>query len=186
MDVHRDLHRMSRWRMAAWMAAALLLLLPLIAMQFTDEVNWSLGDFVLAGVLLFGSLGIYELATRLTGNAAYRGGVGLAIAATVLLVWVNGAVGIVGAEDSDANRMYVAVLVLGLVGAFIARFRAGGMALAMVATALGLAVVAVIAVASGAGSPAEVLTLTGFFVALFAGSAWLFRAAAQSEQGDVA
>ena len=46
--------RGSRWRIAAWSVAALVLLIPLIAMQFTDEVNWSGGDFVFAALLLLG------------------------------------------------------------------------------------------------------------------------------------
>jgi hypothetical protein len=35
----------SRRRLAAWATAAILLLLPLIAMPFTDEVNWDETDF---------------------------------------------------------------------------------------------------------------------------------------------
>jgi hypothetical protein len=35
----------SRRRIAAWATAAILLLLPLIAMPFTDEVNWDETDF---------------------------------------------------------------------------------------------------------------------------------------------
>ena len=31
--------RRRRWRIAAWTGAALMLLLPSVAMQFTDEVN---------------------------------------------------------------------------------------------------------------------------------------------------
>ena len=36
-------------------SVAILLLIPLIAMQFSDQVNWKLADFVIAGVLLFGT-----------------------------------------------------------------------------------------------------------------------------------
>ena len=47
---------------------AFILLVPLVAMQFTDEVVWTLSDFVVAGVLLFGSVLVYELAGRMTFN----------------------------------------------------------------------------------------------------------------------
>ena len=181
--------RGSRWRIAAWAVAALILLLPLVAMQFSDEVNWSVGDFVFAGVLLFGSLGAYELAVRRTGDTAYRAGVGVAIAAAFILVWVNGAVGIIGTADNDANLMYFGVLAVGIVGALIARFEPRGMAHTLFATALAQALVAVIALIAGLGSPysgpLEILALNGFFAALFVGSAWLFREAARGglEQG---
>ena len=168
----------SRWRVAAWAAAGLLLLAPLVAMQFTDEVNWTVGDFVVFGVLLFGSLGAYELARRMTGNTAYRAGVGLAIAAAFLLVWVNGAVGI---TDSDADFAFFLVPTVGIIGATIARFKPRGMVRAMFATAFALTFVSAIALIAGIvpayNSALEILGITGFFVALFVGSALLFREA---------
>ena len=36
------------------LATVLILLLPLITMQFTDEVIWNLADFIVAGILIFG------------------------------------------------------------------------------------------------------------------------------------
>ena len=42
----------------------LLLLIPLVAMQFTSEVNWTLSDFVVGGMLLFGTGIICELVIR--------------------------------------------------------------------------------------------------------------------------
>ena len=174
--------RGSRWRIAAWTAAALILLLPLIAMQFTDEVVWDVTDFAFFGALLVGVGVTFELAARKTGNTAYRSAVGVALAAAFILVWVNGAVGIVGSEDNDANLMYYGVLAVGLIGAFVARFQPRGMARALFATALAQVLVAVIALIAGLGSPwsgpLEILVLNGFFVALFVGSAWLFRCAA--------
>ena len=179
--------RVSRWRIAAWTAAALLLLLPPIAMQFTDEVVWDVTDFAFFGALLVGVGVTFELAARKTGNTAYRSAVGVALAAAFILVWVNGAVGIIGSEDNDANMMYYGVLAVGLIGAFVARFQPHGMARAMIVTALAHALVAVIALVSGLGGPAEILILNGFFVALFVGSASLFRRAARGrpEQGAV-
>jgi predicted Na+-dependent transporter len=55
----------TRWRIVIWGTAAFLLLLPLIAMQFTNEVNWDETDFVVFGAMLFGACGVYELAARM-------------------------------------------------------------------------------------------------------------------------
>lgn len=167
--------RSSRWRIAGWGTAALVLLLPLVAMQFTDEVNWSVADFVVFGAMLAAAGGAFELAARTTRNAAYRAAVGVALAAAFLLVWANGAVGIIGSEDNPANLMFGGVLAVGLVGAAVARFRPQGMARALVATALAQALVAVIAAVAGMG---HIFVATAFFGALWLGSAWLFRRAA--------
>lgn len=178
--------RGNPWRAAVWGAAALLLLLPLVAMRFTDDVNWGLGDFITFGTMLAVACGTYELAARMTRNKAYRAAVGIAVAAAFFLVWVNLAVGIIGSESNPANLMYGGVLAVGIVGAIIARFRPHGMALALAATASAQAMVALIAVLVGSedpwNGPLEILALNGFFVALFAGSAWLFRRAAHERQ----
>ena len=184
--------RGSRWRIAAWaVAVALILLLPLLAMQVTDEVAWDLADFAVAGALLFGAGLTYELVARKIGSIAYRAAVGIAVATALLLVWMNLAVGIIGNEDNDANLMYIGVLAVGLIGALIARFQPRGMARALFATALALMLVAVIALLAGLGSPGseplEIVAVNGFFVALFVGSALLFRKAARGgpERGAV-
>ncbi len=169
---------MSRWRIAAWTAAALILLLPLIAMQFTDEVDWDVTDFVFFGALMAGAGVAFELAARKTGNAAYKTGVGLALAAAFLLFWVNGAVGIIGNEGNDANLMYYGVLAVGLIGALIARFEPQGMARAMIATAGAQGLVFVIALVAGWGFTGPI---TFFFLAFWLGSARLFQKAARGE-----
>jgi peptidoglycan/LPS O-acetylase OafA/YrhL len=98
--------RGSRWRIAAWTVAALILLLPLFAMQVTDEVDWDVADFAIFGAMLVGAGGTYELAARVTGDSAYRAAVGVALAAAFLLIWLNLAVGIVGTEDNPFNLMF--------------------------------------------------------------------------------
>ena len=173
----------KRWRIAAWGIAGLILLAPLVAMQFTEEVNWTAGDFVFAAALLFGTLGTYELAVRKSGNAAYRWGVGCALAAVFLLVWINGAVGIIGDEGNAANLMYGGVIAVGLAGAFAARFKPAGMARALAATAAAQALVAAIALAYGLGEATEVALINGFFVALFGVSAALFSKASREQPG---
>ena len=157
------------------LATAFILLLPLLAAP-----AWTLADFVFAGALLFGTGLTYVLVARKAGNIAYRAAVGVALAAAFLLVWGNAAVGI---TDSDADLMFLWVPAVGIIGAIIARFQPRGMARAMFATALAQALVAVIALISGIvpayNSAFEVLGITGFYVALFVGSALLFRHAAR-------
>lgn len=182
-NTNPDGRRGNRWRMAGWGAAAVVLLLPLVAMRFTDEVNWDMADFLVFGGLLVGAGVSYELAARMTGNIAYRAGAGVALAAAFILVWVNGAVGIIGSENNSANLMYAGVLATGIVGAIIARFQPQGMARALFATAFAQALVAAVALIAGPGSPQsgplEIVGLNGFFFALFIGSALLFRQAAR-------
>jgi hypothetical protein len=173
----------SRWRIRVWGTAAFLLLLPLVAMQFTDEVNWDETDFVVVGAMLAVACGTFELSARMTGNTLYRAAVGIAVAAAFILVWINLAVGIIGSEDNPANLMYGGVLAVAFIGAVIGRFRSIGMAYALSATALAQALVGVIALIAGFGStasgyPEAIMLLTGFFAMLWLISAWLFRKAA--------
>jgi hypothetical protein len=178
--------RGSRWRIAAWATAAALMLLPLFAMQVTDEVVWDLADFAFFGALLAGAGFSYEFLARKTGSTAYRAAIGVALAGAFILVWMNAAVGVIGTERDDANLMYGGVLAVGIIGAIIARFQPGEMARALFATALAQALVAVIALIGGLGStgpiwPLDILILTAFFAALWLISAWLFRKAAREQ-----
>ena len=173
-------------RLIVWaVVVALILLIPLVAMQFTSEVNWTLSDFVFAGVLLFGTGLTYELVARKAGGIAYRAAVGVALAAAFLLVWINGAVGIIGNEDNPANLMYGGVLAVGIIGAMIARFQPQGMARALFATALAQMMVPVIALIvwrpslDDAPGIVGVFMLNAFFVMLFVVSALFFRRAAR-------
>ena len=170
-------HRGVRWRITVWGAAAFLLLLPLVAMQFTDEVNWDKTDFIVFGAMLAVACGTYELAARVTASRAYRAAIGTAVAAAFILVWMNLAVGIIGTEDNPLNLMYGGVLAAAIVGAVVARFRPDGMARAMVATAIAQASVAAIAQVAGHFT----WVLTAAFVALWLGSASLFRKAAREQ-----
>jgi hypothetical protein len=124
------------WRIIGWSIPALLLLLPLVAMRFTEEVNWTGSDFAFAAVL-FGSVGLaFELIVRKSSNLAYRVGAAVAVIGAFLTVWVNGAVGMIGSEDNPYNLYFLGVPVLALAGALAARFRPRGMAGAMALAAL--------------------------------------------------
>jgi hypothetical protein len=64
---------------------AVILSLPLVAMQFTDEVVWSLADFVLAGALLAVVGVAIELAVKKAGNLVAAAGIAaLGIAAAIV------------------------------------------------------------------------------------------------------
>ena len=77
-----------------WGGFAVLLLVPLLAMQLTSEVNWTALDFGAAAVLL-GATGLgYEVLARLRLRAGSRMVLGLAMAAALILIWVELAVGI--------------------------------------------------------------------------------------------
>ncbi|MBF9223147.1 hypothetical protein [Hymenobacter ruricola] len=155
-------------------------------MRFSTEVNWTGFDFVVAGGLLFGAGLTFVLVARQANSAAYRLGVAVGVAAGLLLVWANLAVGLVGSEDNPANVLYLGVLAVALIGAFVARFRPLGMSNAMFGAALTYVAVTVVAlfVWTPAGAAAEpqvglvnVLGANAVFAGIWAAAGWLFRRA---------
>ena len=85
------------WRIVAWGSAVLLILLPLLAMQVTDQVNWGVFDFV-AAAMLIGGVGLgWELALRMSHDRTWRVAIAMTLAAAFLLIWAELAVGIIGA-----------------------------------------------------------------------------------------
>lgn len=118
-------------------------------------------------------------------TTTYKWAVGIALAAAFVLIWLSLGVGIIGRDGDPANIMNFGVLAVGIVGALFARFRPHGMARALFVTALAQLLVALIALFGGLGrpwsGPLELSLLNGFFIALFLGSAWLFRRAAQRQ-----
>ena len=71
-----------------------ILLIPLIAMQFTNEVRWTLADFVVAGVLLLGVGSIVEIIILKIQNRNYKTLLYIALIILFLLLWAELAVGI--------------------------------------------------------------------------------------------
>lgn len=162
---------------------ACLLLVPLVAMRFTDEVAWTVSDFVIAWLLLAGAGVTYTLVSGLRQDGAYRAGVGVAVVTALALVWINLAVGVIGSEDNPANLLYAGVLAIGAVGAIVARFQPRGMSRALLATALAQFLVPIIAILIWKPELTlgvlKVVVLNAGFVVLFCVSAVLFRIAAR-------
>lgn len=73
-----------------------LLLVPLIAMQFTNEVAWDWFDFFVAGFLLFGAGIAVEMALRLVTQLRYRVVLIGVVFFVLSVIWVEMAVGILG------------------------------------------------------------------------------------------
>jgi len=73
-----------------------LLLIPLIAMQFTNEVNWTISNFIIAGSLLFGTGLISEIIMRKIKNINFKLALLGATLIIVILIWIELAVGIFG------------------------------------------------------------------------------------------
>lgn len=82
----------KQWAM--WAVIVLLLLLPLVAMAFTREINWTGTDFAAAGALLVGTGLVYQLAVRRIAASHWRMMASLALLAALLLAWAHGAVGV--------------------------------------------------------------------------------------------
>ena len=154
-----------------------MLLLPLVAMQFTSEVNWTLFDFAVFGMMLLAACSAYELAARASGNKAYRLAAGIAVVGVFLQVWANLAVGIIGNENNPANLMFLAIPLVGVLGALLARFKPSGMARTLVAMAI---TQVLIGITAWAWVGANVLVVTVVFVMIWLMSAGLFRQAASS------
>ena len=78
-----------------WLALAVgaILAVPLLAMQFTREVNWSFSDFLIIGILLFGMGFLFVNIARVTPKK-YRLFIGIAAILVTLWIWAELAVGI--------------------------------------------------------------------------------------------
>lgn len=76
------------------LAAELVLLIPLVAMMFTEEVDWHLHDFIVVGVLLAGVGYAYHLIVTGIKSNSRQAAVGIALAAVMVLIWLELAVGV--------------------------------------------------------------------------------------------
>lgn len=166
---------------------AAVLLIPAVAMQFSDEVAWGWGDFVFAWCLMAATGFAYAAVTRPAGNRTYRSAAALALVSAFALIWGNLAVGLIGSEDNPANLLYGGVILVGLIGSAVARLQPEGMARAMAATAVVQFLVPIVALVlwkpAFSGQVAAVFGLNLGFVLAFGVSALLFRAAAMKAQG---
>ncbi|MCX6151418.1 MAG: hypothetical protein NTX22_12880 [Ignavibacteriales bacterium] len=82
------------------LAVVVLLFIPLVAMQFSDEVSWTVLDFVVAAILLLGTGLMCEFILRKINQIKYRIAICVVFLAALLLIWAELAVGIFGTPFS--------------------------------------------------------------------------------------
>ncbi|MGC5746157.1 hypothetical protein J4Q03_16745 [Chryseobacterium sp. NFX27] len=75
---------------------AVLLCIPLLGNIFSQEFDWSPGDFVIGAVLLFGTAFIIDLIQRIVKNKTHKILLGGAVLILLFLVWAELAVGVFG------------------------------------------------------------------------------------------
>jgi hypothetical protein len=156
------------------LGALAVLMVPLVASRVVEGWNWGAGSFVFVYVLFFATGMVYALIARKMGAWSYKAGVGVALVAGFVLGWSN----MVQVADSEnpANLVYYGVLVVGGVGAWLARLEARGLALTLFAMAATLALMAVMLPSGAPPDLARNMAIGhGVFVALFTASGLLFR-----------
>lgn len=158
------------------LGALAVLMVPLVASQVMEGWNWRAGSFVFVYVLFFATGMAYALIARKMAARTYKAGVGVALVAGFALGWSN----MVQVADSGhpANLVYYSVLVVGVVGACLARLKARGLARTMFAMAATLALIAVILPSGAPPALARNMAIGhGVYVVLFTASGLLFRRA---------
>jgi surface polysaccharide O-acyltransferase-like enzyme len=100
----------------------------------------------------------------------------VAVGTSFVITCTNLAVGIIGNEDHPLNQIFFGVIAIGIVGSFLARFRAKGMAISMLVAALAQLGTAFVALAY----EHMVFVFVGVFTLGWLLSAWLFREAARA------
>ena len=182
--IHIKMTIQIRRRISIGIGILFLLSIPLISMQFTDEVNWQLGDFLIMGTALVVLGFLFEFIASRSEKWVYRVATGIGLLGAFLLFWVNGAVGIIGNEGQPANLLYISIFAIGFIGAIISGFKAKGMAITLfIAAGVQVLIPALALLIWGtediSWSPGifGVFILSSFFALLFLISGLLFRKA---------
>ena len=159
--------RVALGALAVWMV-------PLVASRVVEGWNWSVGSFVFVYVLFFAVGMAYALIARKMGAWSYKVAVGVALLAGFGLGWSN----MVHVADSEnpANLAYYSVLLVGGIGAWLARLEARGSARTLFAMAATLGLIAVVLPSGAPPYLARNMAVGhGVCTALFFASGLMFR-----------
>ena len=162
------------------LGALAALMVPLVASRVVEGWNWSAGGFVFVYVLFFATGMAYALIAKKMNMWAYKVGVGLALVTGFAFGWSN----MVQVADSGhpENLVYYSVLVVGIVGALLARLQARGLAYTLFAMAATLALIVVVLPSGAPPDLARNMAIGhGAYVVLLIASGLLFRHASLAE-----
>lgn len=156
------------------LGALAVLMVPIIASRVVEGWNWPARAFVFVYVLFFLTGMAYAVIARKTRAWSYRVGLGMALVAGFALGWSTM---VQTADSGHPERLwYLSVLVVGFLGALLARLKARGLALTLFAMAATLALIAVMLPSGAPPDFARRMAIGhGVNVALFAASGLLFR-----------
>lgn len=168
----REAPRVALGALAVWMV-------PLVASRFVEGWNWPVEAFVRVYILFFLTGMVFAMIARRMGAWSYKAGVGVALVAGFALGWSN-MVHVAGSEN-PGNLWYYSVLVLGFIGALLAKLKARGLALTLFAMAVTLALIS-LTLPSGAPPDFARRMAIGHavYVVLFTASGLLFRHASMA------
>jgi hypothetical protein len=180
MENIMHMNQLGKTMLRVALVALGLLMVPLVASQMVDGWNWGVGGFVFAYVLFFGTGMAYAVIARKMGAWSYKVGVGVALVAGFALGW--GTMVQVADSGHPERLWYHSVLVVGAIGACLARLKAPGLAWTLFAMAATLALIAVILPSGAPPDLARRMAIGhGGLVALFTASGLLFRHASLAE-----
>jgi len=94
IDLNRGALGGVNWHWLMWVMIALLLIGPLIAMQFTREMAWDAADFAMAGALLIGGGAVVEVAARSIRNQKLLAAMAVLVVGAITTIWADAAVGV--------------------------------------------------------------------------------------------
>ena len=77
-----------------------LMLLPYISSQFSDEIDWSIGDVLIGGTLLFALAMLVQFLTVKLKGSKWHVPVIIGVIVIFILIWMELAVGILGTPIS--------------------------------------------------------------------------------------
>lgn len=145
----------------------------------TNKIQWN--ETIVYSIILVLIPSIYELWQWLKiQNKFYRIAFCIWIFWAFLIIWINGAVGIIGSEDNPANLMYAAVLITWLIGSILSLLKPRGMAYTLFTVSIIQILVPLFAlfiwpakVSWGEAGVLEVLIFNSIFAIIFIIS-WLF------------